>query len=77
MDKKTEKEVLDILKNQGLDIAEATAVQAVKAAFSLMLLLVPKISKGLGQIIIPLVMYAEAEVLALVDKIDGQDNPDY
>lgn len=77
MDKKTQNEVIEILKSKGLVVGEEMAVTAVKAAFALVGVLVPRISTGLGRIIMPLISYAESEVLGMVDKIDGVDSPDY
>lgn len=77
MDKATEKEVIDVLRVNGLEVAEDMAVPAVKTAFNIVRILVPKISNGLGSIIVPLTFYAEEEILKLVDKIDGKDDPNY
>lgn len=74
MDKK---EITDILKAEGLDLAEDMAVQAVRVAFRIMIAVVPKVSNGLGAIIGPLVQIVEPQVLALLDKIDGEDDPAY
>lgn len=77
MDTSLKKEIVDILKKDGLEIAEETAVQATKAAFSLLKILLPKISNGFGSFIVPMLGYAQDEVLKLIDEIDGIDNPNY
>lgn len=74
MDKK---DITKILKEEGLDITEDMAVTAVKGAFRLIAVLVPQISKGLGGIIGPLVAIVEPQILALIDQIDGEDDPNY
>lgn len=70
-------EILATLKDKGLDVAEDAAVMATRAAFALMALLVPKVSKGLGSIIGPLIMIVEPKILELLDAIDGEDDPGY
>lgn len=74
MDKK---EIIDVLKSEGLHVGEEAAVMAVKAAMKIMALIVPKVSTGLGAMIIPVLAYIEPLILAQLDKIDGEDNPDY
>jgi hypothetical protein len=70
-------EIIDILIKEGLDEAEALAVAAVRAAFRLIVLLVPKVSNGLGVIIGPMIALVEPKVLALLDHIDGEDDQGY
>lgn len=77
IDDKTKKEILDTLEKEGLKLGEEMAVKAVKAAFALMRLLIPKISTGLGTIIGPVTMVIEPQVLKFLDTIDGEDNPEY
>ncbi len=77
MKKKLQEDILEILKTEGLDEAEALAVSLVKAAFRLVVLLVPQVSKGLGAIIGPMVALVEPQVLGLLDGIDGEDDEGY
>lgn len=74
MDKK---KIIQILKDEGLPVAEESAVVAVKAFFKLLKILLPRISTGYGMIAEPFCNYAEQKVLELVDEIDGIDSPDY
>lgn len=77
MDEAVKNEILKILKVEGLVVAEDMAVKGVRAAFAIMALVVPKVSFGLGSIIVPMLGAIERPVLSLLDEIDGKDNPDY
>jgi len=68
-------EILDSFKSEGLEIAEDTAVAATRAVFNIMRKVVPKVSFGLGGIINPLLNIVEPKVLAILDHIDGKDDP--
>lgn len=74
MDKK---EIVKVLKEEGLDITEEAAVAAVRGTIRLLGILLPKISNGLGAIAAPLLVYAEPLILAQIDKIDGEDDEGY
>ena len=74
MDKK---EIVEVLKSEGLDVAEDAAVMAVKAAMKIIALLVPKVSNGLGALILPMLTYVEPLILEQIDKIDGKDSEKY
>ncbi len=67
-------EITKTLKEKGLDVGEEAAVMVVKAMFALMILLIPKVSAGLGVIVAPIVAIVEPQVLAMLDKIDGEDD---
>lgn len=69
------KEIAKIFKTKGLDVAEDAAVMAVEAAFGLLILLVPKVSNGLGGIIVPIIQIIKPKIMALLDTIDGEDDP--
>ena len=71
------KEITNILKEEGLDVAEDAAVMAVKAAMKIIALLVPKVSNGLGALILPMLTYVEPLILEQIDKIDGKDSEKY
>ena len=77
MDKELKKELLEIAKSEGLDIAEETLVALTRVVFKIIKTAVPKVSFGLGSIIVPLVDTIEPKVLALIDKLDGEDDPEY
>lgn len=70
-------EVVEVLKTEGLDVAEDMAVNAVKAAFKILILLAPKVSQTAGAIIAPMLAVLEPRILELLDKIDGEDDPEY
>lgn len=69
MDKK---EILDILKNEGLDVAEDMAVVATKAAISILRVILPKLSNGFGLAFNLLLDAYEPRILDLLDQIDGK-----
>lgn len=70
-------EIIEVLKKEGLPATEDAVVIAVKVAFRILGIVIPKVSSGLGKIVFPLILYAEPLVLEQVDKIDGVDSPDY
>lgn len=74
MDKK---EIVKVLKDEGLDIAEDMAVQAVKGAFQLIKSMLPKVNPMMAIVITPMLNTLEPVLLDVIDKIDGEDNPDY
>lgn len=69
------KQIAELFKVRGLDVAEDMAVLAVTAAFDLLILIIPKVSAGLGAIIVPMVEIVKPKVLELLDAIDGKDDP--
>lgn len=71
------KEIVKVLKEEGLDIGEEAAVAAVRATFKLLGILLPKVSNGLGAIAAPLLLYAQPLILDMLDKIDGEDDEGY
>jgi hypothetical protein len=75
MDKGVKEEIVTTAKLYGLDIAEEGAVMLVEAAFALMILLAPKVSKGLGALLPGLIDYIRPYIMAMLDKIDGTDDP--
>lgn len=70
-------EIIEILKEDGLDLAEDMAVNAVKGAFRLIKAMLPKVNPIVAVIVTPLLDQLEPVLLGLVDKIDGEDDPDY
>lgn len=69
MDKK---EVIDVLKTEGLDVAEDMAAAAAKAAISLLRVLLPKVSNGFGLAFNLFMDAYEPRLFDLIDKIDGE-----
>jgi hypothetical protein len=74
MDKK---EIVDVLKEEGLVVAEEMAVNAVRAAFKLIRGVASKVDPDIGFLVTTVLTYAEPKLLTLIDSIDGEDNPDY
>lgn len=70
-------EIIEILKEDGLDLAEDMAVNAVKGAFRLIKAMLPKVNPVVAMIVTPLLDQLEPILLGLVDKIDGEDDPEY
>ncbi|MCK5884213.1 MAG: hypothetical protein KAG61_11025 [Bacteriovoracaceae bacterium] len=75
--KLTKGDILAVVKEAGIELAEETAVATVRQAFDIIEVLAPKISLGLGAMVPAMRRIIEPPILALLDKIDGQDNPDY
>lgn len=72
-----QKEIVGVLKEEGLDIAEDLAVQAVRGAFRLLKAMLPKVNPVLPMVINPLLEQLEPMLLGIVDQIDGKDDPGY
>lgn len=72
-----QKEIIDVLKEEGLDLAEDLAVQAVRGAFKLLKTMLPKVNPILPMVINPLLDQLEPMLLGIIDKIDGEDDPGY
>lgn len=70
-------EIIDVLKVEGLDLAEDLAVNAVKGAISLIKTMLPKVNSMVAVLLIPLLDQLEPVLLGMLDKIDGQDDPGY
>lgn len=71
------KEITDILRTQGLDVAEDLAVQSVKGALKLIRAMLPKVNPTMAMVLDPLLVALEPILLDMIDKIDGEDDPDY
>lgn len=70
-------EVIEVLKTEGLDVAEDMAVTAVKSAVALLKVLIPKLSTGFGMAFNFFIDAYLPEILKMLDKIDGEDDPEY
>ena len=77
MEQEVKDEIMNILKEEGLELAEDTVVQIVNVAFGIIERVVPKMNVGVGAIIVPIAMLLKPTLLTLVDKIDGKDSPEY
>lgn len=69
MDKK---EIVGILKTEGLDVAEDMAVVAVRSAIAILRVMMPKLSNGFGLAFNLLLDAYEPRILDLLDQIDGK-----
>lgn len=69
MDKK---EIVGILKTEGLDVAEDMAVVAVRSAIAILRVVMPKLSNGFGLAFNLLLDAYEPRILDLLDQIDGK-----
>jgi hypothetical protein len=66
-------ELVEILKKNGLDIAEDAAVMAIKAVFKAIPEIVLATENKFDDLLIPLLGILEPQILTLADKIDGQE----
>lgn len=69
MDKK---EITDLLKTDGMDVAEDMAEAAARGAIRLLRVLVPKVSVGFGFAFNMFMDGYEEQIFELIDKIDGK-----
>lgn len=70
-------EIVEILKEEGLEVSEELAVSAVRGAFRIIQALLPKLNPVVAIVVNPLLSQLEPMILDLIDKIDGKDNPGY
>ena len=70
-------EIVEILKNEGLDLAEDMAVNAVHGSIKLLKTMLPKINPVVAMILTPMLDQLEPVLLSIIDKIDGEDDPEY
>lgn len=72
----TEKEmksaIVDILKEQGLDIAEDVVALTIKAVLKGLPKILEQTENKYDDLLIPLLKVIEGPLLELVDKIDGE-----
>lgn len=69
MDKK---EITDVLKKEGLDVAEDMAEAATRAAIKLLREILPKVSKGFGFAFGMFIDAYEPAIFEMIDRIDGK-----
>lgn len=72
-----QKEIVAVLKSEGLEVAEELAVNAIKGAFQLIKAMLPKVNPMMALVVGPMLDTLQPMLLDIVDKIDGKDNPDY
>lgn len=69
MDKK---EIADVLKTEGLDVAEDMAEAATRAAIKLLREILPKVSEGFGFAFAMFIDAYEPAIFEMIDRIDGK-----
>lgn len=65
-------EITELLKTDGLDVAEDMAEAAAHGAIRLLRVLVPKVSVGFGFAFNMFMDGYEEQIFELIDKIDGK-----
>lgn len=70
-------EIIDVLKDEGLELTEELAVNAVKGSIRLIKTMLPKVNPMVAMLITPLLDQLEPVLLGIIDKIDGEDDPEY
>lgn len=70
MDKK---QIVGLVKDQGIDLGEDMAIAAVKTAIELIKVIVPQLSRGAGTMLNLFLGAYEDDIYKLLDKIDGKE----
>lgn len=65
-------EITQVLKSEGLDVAEDMAEAATRAAIKLLRVVLPKVSKGFGLAFTMFIDVYEEKIYEMIDKIDGK-----
>lgn len=65
-------EITQVLKSEGLDVAEDMAEAATRAAINLLRVVLPKVSKGFGLAFTMFIDVYEEKIYEMIDKIDGK-----
>lgn len=68
-------ELLERLKEEGLNVGEEVAVQVVRGLFKVLPVVLAKTPSKLDDLLIPVLGVVEGKVMSLLDKIDGEDDP--
>lgn len=69
-------DLLDLLKAEGMEVAEDLAVDMVRKTFAILPKIAAIIPGTIDDVIINIIRALEPKVLSLCDKIDGKDDPD-
>lgn len=72
MNEELKKEIAELLKGKGLDVAEDAAIKAVKALFEILPMIVAKTENKYDDMLIPVLGVLEPKIIELLDKIDGE-----
>jgi len=73
MNEELKKEIVESLKEAGIEIAEDTAVSVVKAIFKLLPVIVLKTENKLDDLAIPMLAVLEGPIMEMLDGIDGKE----
>lgn len=74
MDKELKNELVELLKAEGLEVAEETVELLVKAIFKALPVIAAKTTNTMDDMVVAaLAPILERELLKLTDKIDGQE----
>ena len=72
------KELLgDLLKGEGLEVAEDAAVSTVRGVFKALPKIADIIPGQIDDMVVQVLLLMEPKILSMLDKIDGIDDPDY
>ena len=77
MESQVKKEIVELAKKEGLDLVEDMAANAVRTAFAILRALAPRLKGESSLIVLPIIAAIEPILMRLVDKIDGEDDPEY
>lgn len=67
----------DLLEGEGLEVAEDAAVSIVKGVFKALPKIADIIPGSIDDMVVQIIVAMEPKVLAMLDKIDGIDDPNY
>ena len=67
----------DILKGEGLEVAEDAIVATVRGVFKALPKIAAIIPGAIDDMIVQIIVAMEPKILSMLDKIDGIDDPDY
>ncbi len=73
-DSELKKEMLQILKDRGLDVAEEALAEVVEGAFELIEALIVKSANKYDDMALVVLPKLKEYALAAVDKLDGEDD---
>lgn len=73
MNDELKKEIVELLKGKGLDVAEDVAIKAVKGVFEVLPVIIAKTENKYDDLLLPILGILEGEIVRLLDKIDGEE----
>jgi hypothetical protein len=69
--------ISDILKGEGLEVAEDMAVATVRGVMKALPKIADAIPGEIDDMVISILVAMEPKILSMLDKIDGIDDPNY